>query len=111
MTATRRTRARGLELAVKTDLGFVVWVARTHSKSTNHAGIRYTKRTYPLVLGYAMTGHKAQGATIDKPCIVHVRDGFAPGLVYTMFSRVTRLSHLRVVDTLTPDDCQPMLVA
>ena len=103
------TTAKGSQqVVVKTETGHTVNVNRTLDERLFSRGIELDKSTFPLALGYAITGHKSQGATIDRPCVVVVRDAFAPGLVYTMLSRVTVRAHLRVVDTLRAQDCVPM---
>lgn len=63
--------------------------ARSKSSNLYHDAIQYTKHAFALRLGYAMTGHKSHGATISEQVIIHVRDGFCPGLLYVMLSRVT----------------------
>jgi len=103
------TTAKGnQQVIVLTETGATVRVNRTLDERLFSRGIELYKSTFPLALGYAITGHKSQGATIDRPCVVVVRDAFAPGLVYTMLSRVTARTHLRVVDTLRAEDCVPM---
>ena len=56
----------------------------------------------PLILAYAMTVHRCQGATFTSHVIVHVTCAFAPGLLYVMLSRVTNRRFLCVVMPLTP---------
>jgi hypothetical protein len=41
------------------------------------------------MLGYAIIGHKSQGATISSKVMIHICESFAWGLVYVMISRVT----------------------
>jgi hypothetical protein len=41
------------------------------------------------MLGYAIIGHKSQGATISSKVMIHVHESFAWGLVYVMLSRIT----------------------
>ena len=65
-----------------------------------------TKR-FPIVLAYAMTGHKSQGATISNKVIVHIRNAFAPGLTYVMLSRTTNRQNLNIVKKLQPSDFIP----
>ena len=44
---------------------------------------------FPLLLAWALTIHKSQGMTIDKPVIVDVGPAeFAPGMTYTAVTRV-----------------------
>jgi ATP-dependent exoDNAse (exonuclease V) alpha subunit len=49
----------------------------------------FYKTSFPLMLGYAITGHKSQGAMISSKVMIHIRESFARGLVYVMLSRVT----------------------
>ena len=55
------------------------------------------------MLGFAMTGHKSQGDTLDHDTVIDMRDAFVPGLLYVMLSRVTERSKLKIVgDRLRP---------
>ena len=62
----------------------------------------YYKTSFPIVLAYAMTGHKSQGATISSKVIVHIRNAFALGLTYVMLSRTTNRQNLKIVRKLQP---------
>ena len=44
----------------------------------------YYKALCPIVLAYAMTSHKSQGATISIKVIVHIQNIFEPELTYLM---------------------------
>ena len=55
-----------------------------------------TRTQLPLKLAWAMTVHKAQGKTMDA-VEVHCGKEFAPGHLYTAFSRVGSRDQLRVV--------------
>jgi len=61
------------------------------------------------MVGYAITGHKSQGATISSKMMIHIRESFARGLMYVMLSRVTSWKNLKIVNNLQPSDIQPML--
>lgn len=64
----------------------------------------FRKATFPLLLGYAMTVHRAQGATLRSPVHVYIRNAFAPSLAYVALSRVDSVSRLRIVtEFCTPD--------
>lgn len=116
----------------------LVSVTRTIKAVSHNNGIQYQKWTFPLRLCYAMTGttllvaprhvcvlsvppspslsrcslsftgHKAQGATLAGVTIIVLRDCFTPALAYVMFSRLPSREHLRVVGSLSPDQCVPM---
>jgi hypothetical protein len=88
--------------------GKTIKVSRHSIAYTYHDGQRFYKSTFPLHLSYAITGHKAQGATISDTCLIHIQEAFAPGLVYVMLSRVTNRSCLRLFRMLTPDDFVPI---
>eukprot|EP00200_Dunaliella_tertiolecta_P000469 CAMPEP_0202365006 /NCGR_PEP_ID=MMETSP1126-20121109/16184_1 /ASSEMBLY_ACC=CAM_ASM_000457 /TAXON_ID=3047 /ORGANISM="Dunaliella tertiolecta, Strain CCMP1320" /LENGTH=484 /DNA_ID=CAMNT_0048959757 /DNA_START=537 /DNA_END=1988 /DNA_ORIENTATION=+ len=50
-------------ISVKMNSGEVITFKRTISESVIFNEVRYFKYTFPLMLGYAMTAHKAQGLT------------------------------------------------
>jgi hypothetical protein len=62
----------------------------------------FSKQTFPLMLGYAMTAHKCQGATLSGRVIIDCQSAFACGLLYTMLTRVTCRENLRIIGALTP---------
>lgn len=69
----------------------------------------FYKSRFPLALAYALTAHKAQGATISGSTVINARSCFTPGLLYVMLSRVTRRSHVKVMNArLTPDLFAPV---
>jgi len=63
------------------------------------------------MLGYTITGHKSQGATISFKVMIHIREFFARGLVYVMLSRVTSRKNLKIVNNLQPSDIHTTYVA
>ena len=67
----------------------------------------YYKASFPIVLAYAMTGHKSQGATISTKVIVDIRNAFTPGLTYVMLSRTTNRQNLKIVRKLLPSNFIP----
>lgn len=100
---------KSLEVTIQ-HTGVMRKITRSVTAYKHHRGQRFTKRTFPLALAYAITGHKSQGATIDSKVIVHVTDAFCPGLLYVMLSRVTKRSLLHVVGRLTSDMFNPMRI-
>jgi ATP-dependent exoDNAse (exonuclease V) alpha subunit len=49
---------------------------KINSKQILSQGYFY-KASLPLMLGYAITGHKTQGATISSKVMIHIRESFA----------------------------------
>jgi len=90
--------------------GKIIRVSRTVSECIRFDQVKYTKFTFPLVLGYAMTAHKAQGLTITKPVILDAEGAFEAGQMYVLFSRVTKASLLTVCGTLQPALFKPVKI-
>lgn len=88
--------------------GATLGVRRSRFQARHHNGRRYFKSAFPLLLGYSITGHKSQGATITTNVIIYVREAFAPGLLYVLLSRVTDRSKLKILTRLRPCDFQPV---
>jgi len=61
------------------------------------------------MLGYAITRHKFQGATISSKVMIRIHESFARALVYVMLSRVTSQKNLKIVNNFQPLNIQPML--
>lgn len=87
-----------------------VQVSRTVKETQRHNFLEYSKATFPLQLAYAMTAHKAQGATIMKPVIIDAEGAFEHGQLYVLFSRVTKSSLITVSGRLTPEHFQPIQI-
>jgi len=51
--------------------------------------------SFPVVLAFAMTIHKAQGQTLNKVGVNLKTEVFASGQAYTAFSRVRKLEHIK----------------
>ena len=90
------------------DTGRVVRVTRSVAHQWYHHQHACSKRTFPLLLAYAMTAHRCQGATLSGTTILHVRHAFAPTIVYVMLSRATTRANLYVLDGLAPQDFAPI---
>jgi hypothetical protein len=88
-------------VVMELDSGVVITVYRSDIKYKFLNGIRYRKATFPLMLCYAITGHKCQGATITGHVVLLIREVFCPGLLYVMLSRVLDRKQLRIVGKLT----------
>jgi ATP-dependent exoDNAse (exonuclease V) alpha subunit len=78
------------------------------TKSYDHLAHRVTKKTFPLVLAYAMTIHKSQGVTLRNKTLVHLKGVFAFGQTYVALSRCASRKNLRIVGGITPDMCLPI---
>lgn len=61
-------------------------------------------KQYPLMLGYAMTIHKAQGKTLDSVIIDISRGAFEHGQTYVALSRTRAASDMHVARPLLPRD-------
>ena len=60
----------------------------------------YYKALFPIVLAYAMTSHKSQGATISTKAFVDIQNAFAPGLTYVVLSRTTNRQNPKIIRKL-----------
>ena len=58
----------------------------------------------PLRLGYAITGHAAQGSTLEDVALDFGRGAFTHGQAYCMLSRVKDTRNIRLVKPLTARD-------
>jgi len=90
-------------------LGYVqiVWKKSIQNKYDSQG--HFYKASFLLMLDYAITRHKSQGAMISSKVMIHIRESFARGLVYVMLSRVTSYKNLKIVNNLQPLDIQLML--
>ena len=61
-------------------------------------------KQFPLMLGYAMTIHKAQGKTLNKVVIDISRGAFAHGQTYVALSRTRSANDMHIVKNLTDKD-------
>jgi ATP-dependent exoDNAse (exonuclease V) alpha subunit len=59
---------------------------------------------FPLMLGYAMTIHKAQGKTLDAVIVDISRGAFAHGQTYVALSRTRSASDMHIASDLRPRD-------
>ncbi len=50
----------------------------------------YYKSTFSTILGYAISGHKAKGATISNKAIIKIENAFAPNLIKVMLTWIKK---------------------
>jgi hypothetical protein len=81
---------------------------RSKRETMYHNWRPFHKSTFPLMLGYAMTVHKSQGATIRSKCMLDLSSCFCAGQAYVAFSRVTDRKYLKVVGRPKPEDFIPI---
>ena len=68
-------------VVLQLETGAAVTVRRMTVQTRSTGRQQFSKETWPLVLAYAITAHKAQGATIDCTVLVSVREAFCAGLL------------------------------
>ncbi len=61
-------------------------------------------KQFPLMLGYAMTIHKAQGKTLNKVVLDISRGAFAHGQTYVALSRTRRACDMHILKPLSQRD-------
>jgi ATP-dependent DNA helicase PIF1 len=99
-------------LVVKLDRGNTVLIEPHEWKNHNctNDGGQLTKGSigsftqYPVRLGYAITGHKSQGMTLDSAVVDFSGEFNADGLAYVVFSRVKSLNNLQIMSPLRVSD-------
>jgi hypothetical protein len=108
MVGTSASEVHSLSVLLDGPEGRSVTVTRSMVSTTHRNGRAITKKTFPIVLGYAITAHRAQGATLSGTVIMDVRGAFTPGIAYVMLSRVTNRRNLRILGGLKPADFTPV---
>ena len=63
-----------------------------------------------MILAFAVTVHKVQGQTIDRPkkCVVDLRSVFEGAQAYVMLSRIKELEQLFILDELPENNIYPI---
>jgi ATP-dependent exoDNAse (exonuclease V) alpha subunit len=90
-------------------LGYMQIVQKKSIQNKYDSQGHFYKVSFPSMLGYAITGHKSQGATISSKVMIHICEFFARGLVYVMLSKITSNFFLKIVNNLQPSNIQHML--
>jgi len=112
ITAFRRRHGRITAILVKeARSGKEYTMTRTVTTTKYILGKQYVRRTFPLSLAYAITGHKCQGQTFTGRCFAFLAHGFVSGLAYVMLSRSTKEDNLRIIaseEGLHAEDFRPM---
>ena len=64
---------------------------------------------YPLILAFAVTVHKVQGQTIERPlkCVIDLRTVFQGAQGYVMMSRVKEMEQLFILEELPENKIYP----
>ena len=81
-------------LIIELDRGKQIIEVNTYVFEYSHNNkVVATMQQFPVCLGWSMSGHKVQGATLDK-AVVDLSNLWDSGQFYTMLSRVRRLDDL-----------------
>jgi ATP-dependent exoDNAse (exonuclease V) alpha subunit len=78
-------------------LGYVQIVRKKSIQNKYDSQGHFYKTSFPLMLSYAITKHKSQGATISSKVMIHIHESFVRGLVYVMLSKVTSQKNLKLL--------------
>ena len=82
-------------------------------KSNSVVGSSAKLVQYPLILAYAVTVHKIQGQTIERPwkCVVDITTVFEGAQAYVMLSRVKELDQIFILNELPDKKMYPITKA
>ena len=80
--------------------GHDVTIPRITLESSKTFGFTLSRHQFPVKPAFAMTIHKSQGQTFEYVGVDLTQNVFGHGQIYVAFSRVRRLSALKVL--LTP---------
>lgn len=75
--------------------GKYVKIHRLSLNRPTQFGVQMRIKYFPIILGYSITSHKSQGATITGPVLIDTRQIFAPGMLYVMLTRARKRSQIR----------------
>lgn len=112
---------KGNDLLVQLDRGKTVLVKphtwENHAYEVDHnneqleKGVIGTFIQFPVRLGYAITGHKSQGMTLDSAVVDFSGKFNADGLAYVVISRVRSMNNLELTSPLRVSDIRTSKVA
>jgi len=94
VTSIELTGSSG-SIAVRFDNGkhlSITQITREYKKNDEVVG---TRKMYPLILAWAVSIHRAQGATLDR-MVTDLSQCFAKGQAYVALSRVREIQHLQL---------------
>ena len=92
-------------VVVKKDYEYMI-----SKKSDTVVGSSAKLKQYPLILAYAVTVHKIQGQTIDRPwkCTIDLGTVFEGAQAYVMLSRVKELQQIYILNDLPENKIYPI---
>ena len=83
----------GGSIGVRFDNGKHLLITRITHEYKKNDEIVGTRKMYPLILAWAVSIHRAQGATLDR-MVTDLSECFAKGQAYVALSRVRDIQHL-----------------
>lgn len=83
----------GGSIAVRFNNGKHLQIQRITHEYKNNDEVVGTRKAYPLILAWAVSIHRAQGATLDR-MVTDLSECFAKGQAYVALSRVREIQHL-----------------
>lgn len=82
-------------IAVRFDNGKQLQITRITREYKKNDEVVGTRTMYPLILAWAVSIHRAQGATLDR-MVTDLSQCFAKGQAYVALSRVREIQHLQL---------------
>lgn len=85
----------GGSIAVRFDNGKHLQIAQIMHEYKSNDEVVGTRKMHPLILAWAVSIHRAQGATLDR-MVTDLSECFAKGQAYVALSRVREIQHLQL---------------